>query len=110
MRIAPHELLYESLDLDLLARIVRRRERVMREHPVGAGEKGDAGTYQQDPASHEIVSFQTCYQLLLEALIHRLYELVRRPGSGLLAVARVVVAGGSGRLHLCERHSLLDHV
>src|SRR5688572_14259112 len=58
MRIAPHEFLDHTLDLDLLGRIVGGRERVMREYAIGAHDRhGESGEQHQNPG-HCDGSFQ----------------------------------------------------
>src|SRR5262245_53469091 len=65
MGIAPHELLHRALDLDLFARVVGRRKRVMRKHLIGRCKNDDAGDYQQHPAFHETVSFHVGWWLVV---------------------------------------------
>ena len=48
--------------------------------------------------------------LIGEALVRRLDKHIRRPAPGRLAVQRIPIRGGLGRLDLLERHPVLDHV
>src|SRR5215212_5084712 len=45
-----------------------------------------------------------------EAAVHRLHEPVRRPATAAGAVASLIIANQARRLHLLQRHPLLDGV
>ena len=110
MRIAPHELGDDALDFDFLGGVVFRRKRVMREHLPAARQQRDTGDEHHDRAFHEASPSSLMMSTFLQAVVRRLDKHIGRPRAGRLAVPRVVIAGRPGRLHLGQRHPVLDHV
>src|SRR5258705_6343210 len=104
MRIAPHELGDHPLDLDLLARVVLGRERVMREHLTAADQQGETGDEHHDRALHEPspCSRRTCPPSRLALRRVRLY--VRMIPTNLLPAARCPLPAVQAVIRRLDEH------